>query len=429
MKRTILIFTVLLICISFLSASGGKEADTSQKRKVSITFLGKGEQEDLLAKWIPVFEAQNPDIQVEYTVLDWGTGKTKILTSFAGGVGSDIVMVYGADIPQWIEYGAISPIDEYFDPADYVPTAFEMGKWNGSLYAVPLQSKLIGYYYRSDKYEEAGLNPDAPPKDWAELIDYSQKLTKRDPNGQLQQSGFWVTTSHSYKTVGQYATFLWSAGGRIFSEDGTKCTVNSPEGVKTAEFLRDMLHVYKVDDAGSIQNESTDFAQGKMASGVCNNAPRGMEVTNPDEVKYVRVSPVPPIDGNHTGYCEIGGDYLGISATCKDRDAAAKVLKFLVETPEIVIQSCIDSFGPPALLAAVEGFSERSEYAEVWNTLANGNVRTQPLHPRWGEIQAILTKALDIIYLQPSSDPQKVLDDAAVQIDAIIKASVPALGE
>ena len=430
MRRVLTFLVFVSISVAILFGGGnGEKLKEDDKTVVTITFLGNQVQQDFLDKWIPPFEEANPDIDVQYNVLDWGTGKTKILSSFAGGVGSDIVMVYGADIPQWIEYGALSPIDEYFDPDMFIEVPFEMGKWNGELYAVPLQSKLTGYYYRADKFEEAGLDPDDPPANWEELAEYSEKLTKRDENGNLVQSGFWVTTSHSYKTLTQYVTFLWSAGGSLFSEDGTKCTFNSPEAVVTAEYIRDLLNVYKVDEAGSIQNESTDFAQGKMVSGVCNNAPRGMEVSNPDEVKYVRVVPVPPIDDEHTGYCEIGGDYLGISATCKNRDAAARVLKYLVETPEIVIQSCIESFGPPALKAAVEGFSVQSYYADVWNELANGNVKVQPLHPRWGEIQAIMTKALDIIYLDPEADVQQVLDDATAQVDAIIAESVPALGE
>ncbi len=431
MKKRLLALCIVLLTAGMVFAGGSKESSSSEDEKtvVTLTFLGNQVQQDFLDKWIPLFEENNPDIDVQYTVLDWGTGKTKILSSFAGGVGSDIVMVYGADIPQWIEYGALSPIDEYFDPEMFIEVPFEMGKWNGKLYAVPLQSKLTGYYYRADKYEEAGLDPDNPPSDWQQLAEYSQKLTKRDENGNLIQSGFWVTTSHSYKTLTQYAVFLWSAGGSLFSEDGTKCTFNSREAVTTAEYIRDLLNVYKVDDAGSIQNESTDFAQGKMVSGVCNNAPRGMEISNPEEVKFVRVVPVPPIDANHTGYCEIGGDYLGISATCKNRDAAARVLKYLVETPEIVIQSCIESFGPPALKSAVDGFRAQSFYADVWNDLSNGNVKVQPLHPRWGEIQAIMTKALDVIYLEPNADVQQVLDDATAQVDAIIAESVPALGE
>ncbi len=428
-RKFILLAFLVLVLILLVSCGKGQSASQSDKTVVTLTFLGNQVQQDFLDKWIPVFEEQNPEIDVQYNVLDWGTGKTKILSSFAGGVGSDIVMVYGSDIPQWIEYGALSPIDEYFDPDMFVKVPFEMGKWNDKLYAVPLQSKLLGYYYRADKYIEAGLDPDDPPENWDELIEYSQRLTKRDENGQLVQSGFWIVTSHPYKTLGQFVTFLWSAGGRLFSEDGTKCTFNSPEAVTTATYIRDLLNVYKVDEAGSIQNESTDFAQGKMVSGVCNNAPRGMELTNPEDVKYVRMIPVPPIDDQHVGYCEIGGDYLGISETCKNRDAAAKVLKFLVETPELVTQSCLESFGPPALISAVDLFKEQSGYAQTWNELANGNVRVQPLHPRWGEIQAIMTKALDVIYLEPGADVQKVLDDATTQVDKIITESGPAMGE
>ena len=135
MKKRLLALCIVLLTAGMVFAGGSKESSSSEDEKmvVTLTFLGNQVQQDFLDKWIPLFEENNPDIDVQYTVLDWGTGKTKILSSFAGGVGSDIVMVYGADIPQWIEYGALSPIDEYFDPEMFIEVPFEMGKWNGKL--------------------------------------------------------------------------------------------------------------------------------------------------------------------------------------------------------------------------------------------------------------------------------------------------------
>ena len=198
---------VLLLFAMMLIAQGGKESEIGKKTIVTLDILGTDVQKSLLDKWIPVFMAENPDIQVEYKVLDWATGETKILTSIAGGMGADIIMVYGADVPQWIEQGALSPIDEYFSKDAFYETAYNLGKWNNSLYAVPWVTKITSYYYRIDKYKEAGLDPTNPPKTWDELIQHSTALTKRDNQGNLTQNGTWITTSHPWKTVSQFAAF------------------------------------------------------------------------------------------------------------------------------------------------------------------------------------------------------------------------------
>ncbi len=51
--------------------------------------------------------------------------------------------------------------------------------WQDHLYAVPLNLKLYAYYYRTDLFEAAGLDPENPPQTWDELIDASQRR-KRD---------------------------------------------------------------------------------------------------------------------------------------------------------------------------------------------------------------------------------------------------------
>lgn len=430
MKR--LSIGVMVVCLALTQmvfAQGTKDTGTAAQTKVTLDIMGTDVQKKLLDVWIPEFERQNPDLKVEYNVLDWGTGKTKILTSFAGGMGADVVMVYGADVPQWIEHGALSPIDEYFDQEPFLETAYNLGSWEGKQYAIPWVTKIVTYYYRTDKYIEAGLDPSNPPSTWQEFIDVSKKLTKRDAAGNLVQNGTWITTSHPWKTVGQFAAFLWSAGGSLFSEDGTRVTVNNEIGVETANFIRDLLYVHRVDEPGSILNEETDFVQGKMASGVCNNAPRGMEVLHPEIVKYVAVALPPSKDGTTARFGELGGDYIGISSTAKNRDAAARLVKYLTHTPEIVVQMCIDSFGPPALKAAIEPFSHKSQFADDWFEITSNHAKVQPLHPRWLEIQQIFTKALDLIYLNRNANTKQIFDDAAVQINKILAESGPTGGE
>lgn len=405
-----------------------EEPASSEPVTLRLTIMGMEPQEKLLEQWIPVFEEQNPNIDVEYSVLDWGNGKTQILTSFAGGVAPDVVMAFSADIPQWVNSGALSPLEEEFASEDFINPSYELGMWQDHLYAVPLNLKLYAYYYRTDLFEAAGLDPENPPQTWDELIDASQKLTRRDANGNLEQVGFWITTSHPYKTIAQFSNFMWSAGGKFFSEDGCTPTFNSPEAVKAASLLAELLNEYKVDSPGSIQNESQDFAQAKVASLMSNNAARGIDQTSPDVVPMIRIASTPH-DGTDQGYNQVGGNYLGVAANTQHRAEAIELVRFLTTTPEIVLQYSIDEFGVPALKEAVtEDYLSSDPYAARWIEIIEQTGRGMPMHPQWLEIQAIITKALDEIELQ-NRDPQEALDEAAEKTSAILQEYGCAGGE
>lgn len=396
--------------------------------ELQLTIQGNETQVKLLEKWIPVFEEQNPGVKVNFSVLDWSNGKTQIMTSFAGGAAPDVSMAYSGDMVQYIDLGGYTPLDGDFTPDDFMQTSLDMATWQGKVYGLPWNLKAHAYYYRTDMYEEAGLDPEKPAATWDELKEYASKLTKRDASGNLEQVGLWIITSHPYKTLAQYSDYLWSGGGRFFSEDGCKAEFNKPEGVAAAQLLSDLLNVYKVDTPGSVQVENTDFAQGKVASLNSNNAARGILDSAPDVVPFVGIASTPVREAGMKSYVQAGGNYLGISSTTKHREEAVKLLLFLTTTPELVQEYSVAEFGPPALHAAnTQEFMDSIPFMERWVNQLNENGKGLPQHPAWAQIQDTLNIALDQIYLQ-QRDPQEALDEAAEKVDAILTEKGCAVG-
>ena len=57
---------------------------------------------------------------------------------------------------------------------------------DGKVYGVPFAAYGIGLHYNRQLFEEAGLDPDAPPTTWAEVRDGGQDDRRRDRPGRLR---------------------------------------------------------------------------------------------------------------------------------------------------------------------------------------------------------------------------------------------------
>ena len=80
--------------------------------------------------------------------------------------------------------GAIYPVyelmadtDEPFDPNAFLPAV--VGYYtdtDGNMLSMPFNSSTPILYYNKNVFEEAGLDPNTPPKTWSEVADFSKKI-------------------------------------------------------------------------------------------------------------------------------------------------------------------------------------------------------------------------------------------------------------
>ena len=117
------------------------------------------------------FTSDNPDIKLEWVVLDENTLRQRVTTDIATGSGQfDIVTIGIYEAPIWAKRGWLSPLGEM--PKDYgvddiLPPIREGLSFEGKLYAAPFYGESSFTMYRTDLFEEAGLEmPDAPTWDF-----------------------------------------------------------------------------------------------------------------------------------------------------------------------------------------------------------------------------------------------------------------------
>jgi len=393
---------------------GSSAAFAADKIGLKLWMTGVGIDKYMKESIVPAFEKENPGITVEATNLSWTSYSQKILTGVAAGEGPDVLSFYSVDVAPWAARGVLADLDGKVDPNLFLPTAIANGEWNGKVYALPIGLRMRPLYYRADFLKEAGL--DKPPATWEELRSYATKLTKKDAAGNIQRVGFWVPTNHPYKTVQMWLTFLWNAGGDVFSPDGKKAIFNSPAGVEATQFLADMIRVDKVDVPGAIKVDNVDFAQGRVAMLVSNIVTRGLLKNYPKLKDDVGISMVP---GRKAQYIEFSGDMIGVAKGSKHSAEAVKLLNFIAAKPEIALKYYEIDQNMPSLKSLTDSEYVKSDpWIGTYLKFVDKG-RPLPAHPRWTEISSVITKALDSVYIE--GQPAKVaLDKAADEANQIL---------
>lgn len=185
--------------------------------------------EDVVALW----NAQNPDVQVEVSRQDAGDAAvTKLLTAVRAGNGApDLVQAEYQAITSLVSANAVADIS-----ADLAPSTaghFAEGIWSSvqlqgdSVYAIPQDTGPLQFYYRADIFEQHGLGV---PTTWDEYAESARALHSADPS--LSLGTFSSTDPGLFMGLAQQAGASWWQ----ITGDRWKVTVDSEPTRRVAEF-------------------------------------------------------------------------------------------------------------------------------------------------------------------------------------------------
>jgi multiple sugar transport system substrate-binding protein len=123
------------------------------------------------------------DFQVDVRLLYLPVGQldAKLLTAFSGGAPPDVFKIGHWSFPAHAAKNRLAPVDTRALPLrDYEPGTTTPLTYKDVPYGVPVDFNPCLLYYRRDRFEQAGLDPDEPPATWEEVAEYSAKLTAGD---------------------------------------------------------------------------------------------------------------------------------------------------------------------------------------------------------------------------------------------------------
>jgi raffinose/stachyose/melibiose transport system substrate-binding protein len=121
------------------------------------------------------FEAENPNIKIEFTTAPTDQYQTVIKTRLASG---DVPDVFGVFPGAWLATYGAKPgylVDLSNEPwaANLNAGAKGVSTYNGKVYALPMSQNVIGVVYRKDLFAKAGVTV---PTNWDDFLAACQKL-------------------------------------------------------------------------------------------------------------------------------------------------------------------------------------------------------------------------------------------------------------
>jgi putative chitobiose transport system substrate-binding protein len=226
-----MVFSMLAACTKSetgakVSETGGAtpEATPAAKQDVTLKFWTislSPNFDDYINGRIKKYQDANPGITIKWTDLPYGSMENKLLTSIAGGAAPDVVNL---NTPMALTLaGKNALVDLNKEATDeqrsiYFPDLFNSTKLGNSAYAFPWYFGLSAFIYNKKIYEDAGLDPNSPPKTWEELKQQAIIIKQK-------------TGKYGFVPVYNPPQDFYFSGVPMISEDKKKITLNTPEAL------------------------------------------------------------------------------------------------------------------------------------------------------------------------------------------------------
>jgi sn-glycerol 3-phosphate transport system substrate-binding protein len=268
------------------------------------------------------------------------------LTSHKAGNPPASSVLLSTDMFTLIDEEAIVAIDDFIKTDDdkawlasFFPAFMQNSRTGGKTWGIPFQRSTIVQYWNKDLFKEAGLDPGKAPATWAELADFSKKLTKADASGNTTQWGVQIPSSGFPYWLFQGLTT--QADAILANEAGDKTAFDAPGVVEALTYWVDLARKQKVHPPGIVEWGTTpkDLFEKKCAMMWTTTGNLTNVRSNAKFPFGVAMLPAGKKRGSPTG----GGNfYIAAKAPRAQQEAAFKFAKWIT-TAERAAQWSVDT--------------------------------------------------------------------------------------
>jgi len=209
------------------------------KPKITVWMTYGGTTGELISNLIKDEFTPQTGIEVEYVpMMAYPELMTKLILEILGGTAPDICSLEGYQVIELGMRGALEQMNQFGDFKDIVnrfyPGFSGQFIFNNKVYAIPGESSWTQSYYRKDIFKDLGFEPAVL---WTDLGNIIPKLKARDMD-------FYYENGMGYPRA--YMAFLFQRGEDIFTKDGLKSNLDSPEAINAFKTYTALYTKHKV---------------------------------------------------------------------------------------------------------------------------------------------------------------------------------------
>ncbi|MFD8501987.1 extracellular solute-binding protein [Streptomyces sp. NPDC059687] len=369
-------------------SGSGKDEKTGTLRVWLFQEVDNKPKEQVVDRAVTAFEKAHDgaDVTVEYIPVE--TRAQRVKAAFNDPKSAPDVIEYGnTDTAGYVKDGGLADVTQDFtawsESKDTDPTARQSVTVDGRVYGAPYFVGVRALYYRTDVFEELGLQP---PKTLAQLVETARAVHAARPG----LYGLAVGGAYTYGAL----PFIWAHGGELAvgsggsysaAVDGTAARAGI--SAYTSLFGNGNCPAAKCAEMGG-NDTVTAFAAGKAAMAIGGDFSHQAVEAGKVKGKYA-VVPLPGLREGEIAPAFAGGNNIGVLKSTAHRSLAVDLMERLAS--KRTQQELFDAMGfLPTFTDVREQVAREEPFVEPFvRTLAAGT-RFVPVSPAWARIDASL---------------------------------------
>jgi multiple sugar transport system substrate-binding protein len=394
------------LALGACSSSGSSSGSTSQSAKTfgvnatgTVHFWARQATDGPAIALVKKFNATHKNLKVVLHLTPPNDDTSQLATAIRAGSPPDVVGLNDIDVPTFSHENALLDITKYVNALPYKsslsPGHLALATIGSKYYGVPYLADLSVLWYNKTLFKEAGLNPDAPPTNYTEIMADAKKISALGHG----ISGFSFAGNCQGCLGFTMLPSLWANNVHLISGPLGKQTTNVASNTLLKTMLADYHTLWankEVPLADQTQNGLTwgaDFEAGKV--GIL-PGDYGFATKMKSTAEFAD-APLPGVTGDNYSTFD-GGDDFVIPAAAANPSGAWEFIKWALEPAQ---QDAYPSEGDTPVRSDVltPSFAAANPYdAVALRALAKGSVE--------------YTLAYDAVFNEPGSPWFKMFEDA-----------------
>jgi multiple sugar transport system substrate-binding protein len=270
-------------------------------------------------------------VQIRMELIPEEQYVTKVLAAVATGQAPDFGWGTAGKGAQLARDEVVVPLDDVaaqvgLDLADFSEASIKAArypKYGNKMFMVPMDLMSLQPEINLDHVAEAGLDPENPPKDGAQLLEWAAAMTKRDGDT-VTRSGIMMTGSGVQPTV-TWGIVAEQMGFQRASDDLKTACVNPEAGKAAMQWVLDLFDKHKV-STRDVTDRYKAFGTGQ--GGIFWTGPWTLNGYVGQGLNF-KTALFPNIGGKHVTYFEMGGLELYAQQDAGRYEATMQAVKWL----------------------------------------------------------------------------------------------------
>ncbi|WEO98125.1 ABC transporter substrate-binding protein [Streptomyces sp. FXJ1.172] len=410
---------VLVVIIAGYVTSGARAEEGTGGGRGPLTLATAGDLTGYLGPLLQGWNRTHPGEKVTLVELPDSSDETyaQMTTDLRGGDRSrfDVLNIDVNWTSQFAAAGWIRPLPPgRFPLKSFLPPVVDTATYDGRLYAVPYVTNAGLLLYRKDVLARAGV---PPPRTWAELERAARTIAPRYGLGGyagqfLPYEGLTVNAAEA----------VYSAGGSILGDEGTRVTVDSAAAREGIGFLARGVREGWIPKAALTWKEEESkqaFQDGRLL--FLRNWPYAYAVASARGSKVAgRIGAVPLPGPDGPGTSVLGGSNLAVNTHARHPDSAARLIAYL--TSEQVQRQVLTRGALPPVRAALYRDPALVRQFPYLPTLRTAVLTAAP-RPKSAHYDQVSLVVQAVVYgaLTGRETPEQAVRRLARELDAIAR--------